>query len=44
MLSVVGAVAGRNPRGNFEGAAITGVVAFGLIKIGRAIRGAAIKS
>ena len=37
-LSMIGAVAGRNPRGNLEGAAITGVIAFALIRVGRSVR------
>ena len=43
VLSIVGALAGRNPRGNLEGALITSVIAFALIKVGRSARSSAIE-
>ena len=42
-LSVIGAVAGRNPVGNLKGAVITGVIAWGLIKVGRSLRRSAVE-
>ena len=43
VVSIIGAVAGRNPRGNLEGAVITGVIAFALIKLGRSARRSAVE-
>ena len=38
IMSLIGVATGRNIKGNLEGAAITAVVAFVLISLGKAIR------
>jgi hypothetical protein len=44
IMSIVAAVAGRNPRGNLEGAVITGIIAFALIKLGKSVRRSAVEA